>query len=161
MSDAGYVSVPIVKEKKRVFEQPSEFERALRRFRRSGRAKMLRWMDDLIEVARKNAVSRYTRRIDRSKWVRLSGQLIWYRDSILKNYEGDLFHAEVLELQELILKRDEAEAARNKSQNPPGLDQDEQKKRFEAILRQQGNLPATSEVETNPFNGKDKEDESE
>lgn len=45
---------------------------------------------DLISMSRKYAKSRYTRSSQRAKWTRLAGQLIWYKDQVLRamSYEA-------------------------------------------------------------------------
>lgn len=45
---------------------------------------------DLISMSRKYAKSRYTRSSHRAKWTRLAGQLIWYKDQVLRamSYEA-------------------------------------------------------------------------
>ena len=48
------------------------------------RKKLVESMDKLLAQARKLAESQYTRSGQRAKWTRLAGQLLWYKDQILR-----------------------------------------------------------------------------
>jgi hypothetical protein len=45
---------------------------------------MVEDIEILIDQAKRLAVSQYTRSAQRAKWTRLAGQLIWYKDQILR-----------------------------------------------------------------------------
>lgn len=45
---------------------------------------MVETMDRLLDQAQRMATSRYTRSAQRAKWTRLAGQLLWYKDQILR-----------------------------------------------------------------------------
>lgn len=45
---------------------------------------MVETMDRLLDQAQRMATSRYTRSSQRAKWTRLAGQLLWYKDQILR-----------------------------------------------------------------------------
>ncbi len=117
---------------------------------------MLRTMDELIDVARKNAVSSYTRRIDRSKWVRLCGQLIWYKDSILKNLDVETIRIEMNELQEIIDTRTRQERARMSMVSQAPSSSLEEKRRIKMLERQRAIIPGTM-PETDPSNNEERE----
>lgn len=61
----------------------------------SERSQMIRAINDLIEEARKMSRSQRTPARERLKWNRLTGQLILYKDSILKTVLLDVLQKEV------------------------------------------------------------------
>ena len=62
----------------------SEAMQAIRAWRATKRKKLIESMDKLLAQARKLAESQYTRSGQRAKWTRLAGQLLWYKDQILR-----------------------------------------------------------------------------
>ena len=52
-------------------------------------------MDEMIEEARRMAKSKRVRASERIRWTRLAGELIWYKDSILKNKTYEALEVEV------------------------------------------------------------------
>ena len=54
------------------------------RWRQTERAHMIVAMKELIEEARKMAKSKRAPARERLRWARLAGQLIWYKDAILR-----------------------------------------------------------------------------
>ena len=65
-------------------DEPPEEESEAMKSIRSWRQKMVESMERLLEQARKLATSQYTRSAERSKWTRLAGQLLCYKDQILR-----------------------------------------------------------------------------
>ena len=65
-------------------EEESEAMKAIRAWRATERKKMVDSMERLLSQAEKLALSQYTRSAERSKWTRLAGQLLWYKDQILR-----------------------------------------------------------------------------
>ncbi len=61
----------------------------------SERSQMIRAINDLIEEARKMSRCQRTPAKERLKWNRLTGQLILYKDSILKTVLLDVLQKEV------------------------------------------------------------------
>ena len=61
-------------------------------------------MDEMIEEARKMAKSKRIRASERIRWTRLAGQLIWYKDSILKIKTYEALEVEVWMLKEEVHK---------------------------------------------------------
>ncbi len=78
---------------------------ALRKFRKTERAQMIEAVRDLIEEARRRAKSNYTRSKERARWTRLAGQLIWYKDQILRSMSYEALEEEVAQLKEMVLKK--------------------------------------------------------
>jgi len=64
---------------------------------------MITAMDEMIEEARRMAKSKRIRATERIRWTRLVGQLIWYKDSILKNNTYEALEVEVWMLKEEVL----------------------------------------------------------
>src|SRR3989454_12258832 len=65
-------------------EEESEAMKGIRAWRATERKKMVESMEKLLGQAQKLALSQYTRSAERSKWTRLAGQLLWYKDQILR-----------------------------------------------------------------------------
>ncbi len=62
----------------------SEAMQAIRAWRATERKKLIESMDKLLAQAQRLAESQYTRSGQRAKWTRLAGQLLWYKDQILR-----------------------------------------------------------------------------
>src|SRR3989441_11693712 len=70
-------------------EEESEAMKGIRAWRATERKKMVDSMERLLSQAQKLALSQYTRSAERSKWTRLAGQLLWYKDQILRAMTWD------------------------------------------------------------------------
>jgi hypothetical protein len=64
--------------------EESEAKQKIRAWRAEERKKMVESIDRLLAQAQRMAESRYTRSAQRAKWTRLAGQLLWYKDQILR-----------------------------------------------------------------------------
>src|SRR5213592_812145 len=62
----------------------SEAMQAIRAWRATERKKLIESMDKLLAQAQRLAESQYTCSGQRAKWTRLAGQLLWYKDQILR-----------------------------------------------------------------------------
>ncbi len=78
----------------------------LRNFRSTERAQMIEAIRDLIEEARKRVKSNYTPNRERAKWMRLAGQLIWYKDQILRSMSYEALEKEVDQLKKMVTKKE-------------------------------------------------------
>jgi hypothetical protein len=67
---------------------------------------MVETVDDLIREAHKYAKSQYTHSGKRAKWTRLAGQLIWYKDQILKNYSLEAMEEDMEQLKKKVFGDD-------------------------------------------------------
>ena len=85
---------------------PSE---TMRKWRRSERAQMIEVIGDLIEESRRRAKSKYTPSRERARWIRLAGQLIWYKDQILRSMTDEAVEEDVKQLQEEVQQLKEME----------------------------------------------------
>ncbi len=78
------------------------------RFRQAERAQHLETLRELVEEAGKRAKSHYTPSKERAKWVKLAGQLLWYKDQVLRSMTYESLEKEVAELKQIVLNRDKA-----------------------------------------------------
>ncbi len=74
---------------------------------------MVESMDRLLAQAERMAGSRCTRSAQRAKWTRLAGQLLWYKDQILRAMTWEALEQDVKQA-----LRDEAEYRRKLAQTP-------------------------------------------
>ena len=65
-------------------KEESEAKKGIRAWRATERKTMVESMEKLLAQAQRLALSKYTRSAERSKWTRLAGQLLWYKDQILR-----------------------------------------------------------------------------
>jgi hypothetical protein len=94
-------------------EPPDEESKAMqdiRAWRASERKSMVESIEKLISQAQRMALSRYTRSAQRAKWTRLAGQLLWYKDQILRAMTWEALEQDVKQAM-----RDEAEFRRKQS----------------------------------------------
>ncbi len=84
-------------DKDEVREVP-EVEKSINAWRQSERKVMIDTIQDLIQMSHKYAKSQYTPSNQRSRWAKLGGQLIWYKDQILKSFS---LEAMTIEMQDL------------------------------------------------------------
>jgi len=89
------------------------------RWRQTERLHMIEAIRELIEDARKMAKSQRAPAREKMRWTRLAGQLIWYKDSILKNMELEMMGMEILVLKQKIYGDDPESAP--KSYTPPKI----------------------------------------
>ncbi len=68
---------------------------------------MIETIQELIQTSHKYSKSQYTPRAERSKWIKLAGQLIWYKDQILKNTSLEAMEIEMTRLKERVLEGEE------------------------------------------------------
>ena len=72
--------------------------KTMRAWRAAERKTMIESIEKLIGQANRMALSRYTRSAQRAKWTRLAGQLIWYKDQILRAMTWEALDVEVKDL---------------------------------------------------------------
>ncbi len=66
---------------------------------------MIEAVRDLIEEARRKPKSNYTPSKERARWTRLAGQLIWYKDQILRSMSYEALEEEVAQLKQLVREK--------------------------------------------------------
>lgn len=89
---------------------PSE---TMRKWRRSERAEMIEVIGDLIEESRRRAKSKYTPSRERARWIRLAGQLIWYKDQILRSMTAEAVEEKLKQMEK------EIEQLKETQRSPP------------------------------------------
>ncbi len=75
---------------------------------------MIAAMHEMIDEARKRAKSRRAPPGERIRWTRLAGQLIWYKDSILRSMTQEAMERELIVLKQQVL------AKKSEEKPPPG-----------------------------------------
>src|SRR5438552_19113198 len=93
------------------FHEESPVEKSINVWRQSERKIMIDTIQDLIQTSHKYSKSQYTPSAQRARWTKLAGQLIWYKDQILKNFS---LEAMTIELEALTKKVRESEERRER-----------------------------------------------
>ena len=91
--------------------EESEVKKSINAWRQSERKIMIETVQDLIQTSHKYAKSQYTPSAQRARWTKLAGQLIWYKDQILKNFS---LEAMTIELEALTNRMRESEERRER-----------------------------------------------
>ncbi len=89
----------------------SEVRKSIDAWRQSERKVMIETVQDLIQTSHKYAKSQYTPNAQRVRWNKLAGQLIWYKDQILKNFS---LEAMTIQLEALQKRMEESEDGRQR-----------------------------------------------
>jgi hypothetical protein len=87
------------------FHEESEVAKKIHAWRQSERKIMIDTIQDLIQTSHKYAKSQYTPSAQRARWTKLAGQLIWYKDQIMKSFS---LEALTIQLQDLEKKAAES-----------------------------------------------------
>src|SRR5438128_11793744 len=90
-------------------ELASQTEKRYSSFRKGERKQLIDTLHDLIEESGKRATSQYTPSQERARWVKLTGQLSWYKDHVLRN---DALETMAIEVQQWRKRWDEDEKSR-------------------------------------------------
>src|SRR5437016_4398903 len=88
-----------------------EVKNSINACRQSERKIMIETVQDLIQTSHKYAKSQYTPNAQRVRWTKLAGQLIWYKDQILKNFS---LEAMTIQLEVLKKRMEESEEVRQR-----------------------------------------------
>jgi hypothetical protein len=83
--------------------EPTPYD-SLRSFRVTERAQMIGAIRELIEEAHKRVKSKNTPSGERTKYMRLAGQLIWYKDQILRSLSYEALEKEVAEMKKRVFQ---------------------------------------------------------
>jgi len=84
-----------------------EVEKSINAWRQSERKVMIDTIQDLIQMSHKYAKSQYTPSNQRSRWAKLGGQLIWYKDQILKSFSLEALTIEMQDLKKQVRESEE------------------------------------------------------
>src|SRR5207253_11429905 len=97
--------------------EESEVERSINVWRQSERKIMIETVQDLIQTSHKYAKSQYTPSAQRVRWTKLAGQLIGYKDQILKNVSLEAMTIELQALTRRVRESEERRERENRSRN--------------------------------------------
>ncbi len=97
--------------------EESEVKNSINAWRQSERKIMIETVQDLIQTSHKYAKSQYTPNAQRVRWTKLAGQLIWYKDQILKNFSLEAMTVQLEALQKRMEESDEERQRQSVSRN--------------------------------------------
>jgi len=95
----------------------SEVKKSINAWRQSERKVMIETVQDLIQTSHKYAKSQYTPHAQRVRWTKLAGQLIWYKDQILKNFSLEALTVQLEALQKRMVESEEQRERQSLSRN--------------------------------------------
>ena len=99
--------------------EESEAEKNINAWRQSERKIMIETIQDLIQTSHKYAKSQYTPGTQRARWTKLAGQLIWYKDQIMKNFTLEAMTIELQALKKHVLESEQQRARESATRNYP------------------------------------------
>ena len=99
--------------------EDSEVEKSINSWRQSERKIMIETVQDLIQTSHKYAKSQYTPSAQRARWAKLAGQLIWYKDQILKNFSLEAMTIEMQALKKRVIESEERRERESRTGNYP------------------------------------------
>ena len=138
------------------YHEETEAEKRINEWRQSQRKIMIDIVQDLIQTSHKYAKSQYTPNAQRARWTKLAGQLIWYKDQILKNYTLEAMSIDMRALKKQVIESEERRERESRSRNYPviGFRKPEDKKAGDAEK-------AADEESSEPAKADDPEDTKE
>src|SRR6266568_2576377 len=98
-----------------------EVKKSINAWRQSERKIMIETVQDLIQTSHKYAKSQYTPNAQRVRWTKLAGQLIWYKDQILKNFSLEAMTVQLEALQKRMVESEEQRERQSLSRNYPTI----------------------------------------
>jgi hypothetical protein len=101
------------------FHEESEVAKSINAWRQSERKVMIDTIQDLIRTSHKYSKSQYTPQVQRARWTKLAGQLIWYEDQILKSLTLEAMTIEMQELKKRVMESEERRELQSRSGNFP------------------------------------------
>jgi hypothetical protein len=122
------------------FHEESEVAKSINAWRQSERKVMIDTIQDLIRTSHKYSKSQYTPQVQRARWTKLAGQLIWYEDQILKSFTLEAMTIEMQELKKRVIESEERRELQSRSGNYPliGFRKPRDKKAEDADTAQEG-----------------------
>jgi len=103
------------------FHEESPVEKSINVWRQSERKIMIDTIQDLIQTSHKYSKSQYTPQAQRARWTKLAGQLIWYKDQILKSFSLEALTIQLQELQKRVVESEEQRKRQSLSRNYPTI----------------------------------------
>src|SRR5713226_7271081 len=101
------------------YSEESEVAKSINVWRQSERKVMIDTIQDLIRTSHKYSKSQYTPQVQRARWTKLAGQLIWYEDQILKSFTLEAMTIEMQELKKRVMEGEERRELQSRSGNFP------------------------------------------
>src|SRR5437870_11882974 len=101
------------------FHEESPVERSINTWRQSERKIMIDTIQDLIQTSHKYSKSQYTPQAQRARWTKLAGQLIWYKDQILKSFSLEALTIQLQDLQKRVIEGQERRERESRTRNYP------------------------------------------
>ena len=101
------------------YREETEAEKKINAWRQSQRKIMIDIVQDLIQTSHKYAKSHYTPGAQRARWTKLAGQLIWYKDQILKNYSLEAMTIELNALKKQMIESEQRREREGQTKNYP------------------------------------------
>lgn len=99
------------------FEEESEAAKKINAWRQSERKIMIDTIQDLIQTSHKYAKSQYTPSAQRARWTKLAGQLIWYKDQIMKSFSLEALTIQLQDLEKKVVESQQQRARQIASRN--------------------------------------------
>jgi hypothetical protein len=99
--------------------EESEVAKSINVWRQSERKVMIDTIQDLIRTSHKYSKSQYTPQVQRARWTKLAGQLIWYENQILKSFTLEAMTIEMQELKKRVIESEERRELQSRSGNYP------------------------------------------
>ena len=103
------------------YHEPSEVEKSINAWRQSERKVMIDTIQDLIQTSHKYAKSQYTPSNQRARWTKLAGQLIWYKDQILKSFTLEALTIKMLDLEKQMIESNRERERESRTRNYPTI----------------------------------------
>ena len=103
------------------FHEESEVAKKIHAWRQSERKIMIDTIQDLIQTSHKYAKSQYTPSAQRARWTKLAGQLIWYKDQIMKSFSLEALTIQLQDLEKKVVEQQEQRERQSMSRNYPTL----------------------------------------
>jgi len=96
-----------------------EVEKSINAWKQSERKVMIDTIQDLIQTSHKYSKSQYTPQAQQARWTKLAGQLIWYKDQILKSFSLEALTIEMQELKKRVIEGQERRERESRTRNYP------------------------------------------
>src|SRR5437899_4777069 len=130
------------------YHEETEAEKRINEWRQSQRKIMIDTVQDLIQTSHKYAKSQYTPNAQRARWTKLAGQLIWYKDQILKNYTLEAMSIDMQALKKQVIESEERRERESRTKNYPviGFRKPEDKKAGDAEKADDGESSEPAEA---------------
>src|SRR5438132_6936204 len=94
-----------------------EVEKSINAWKQSERKVMIDTIQDLIQTSHKYSKSQYTPQAQQARWTKLAGQLIWYKDQILKSFSLEALTIQLQDLQKKVVESQERRERQSASRN--------------------------------------------